>query len=133
LNARQCRETCGLRAKNKPLTTSATLRRTARTAKHEDARYASARKTQRTTRRTKDDNAGQPGTTQGAQLTRSQKAKRATQPRRKMLCRLTLELSGGAAVRLNEMLDGCDAARSGDNDLPTSAQLEQPTPQNYQL
>jgi hypothetical protein len=32
--------------------------------------------------------------------------------------RLTLELSGGAAVRLNEMLDGCDAACSGDNDLP---------------
>jgi hypothetical protein len=30
--------------------------------------------------------------------------------------RLTLELSGGEAVRLNEMLDGCDAACSGDND-----------------
>jgi hypothetical protein len=29
---------------------------------------------------------------------------------------LTLELSGGGAVRLNEMLDGCDAACSGDND-----------------
>ena len=40
---------------------------------------------------------------------------------------LTLELSGGAAVRLNEMLDGCAAARSGDNDCQTSAQLEQPT------
>jgi hypothetical protein len=36
--------------------------------------------------------------------------------RREMLCRLTLELSGGEAVRLNEMLDGCDAACSGDND-----------------
>jgi hypothetical protein len=32
------------------------------------------------------------------------------------LLRLTLELSGGAAIRLNEMLDGCDAACSGDND-----------------
>jgi hypothetical protein len=31
---------------------------------------------------------------------------------------LTLELSGGAAVRLNEMLDGCDAARSGDDNCP---------------
>src|SRR6185437_11918565 len=28
---------------------------------------------------------------------------------------LTLELSGGAAVRLDEELDGCDAARSGDD------------------
>jgi hypothetical protein len=32
------------------------------------------------------------------------------------LLNLTLELSGGAAVRLNDMLDGCDAACSGDND-----------------
>jgi hypothetical protein len=41
--------------------------------------------------------------------------------------RLTLELSGGVAVRLNEMLDGCDAACSGDNNQPTSAMHEQPT------
>jgi hypothetical protein len=27
---------------------------------------------------------------------------------------LTLELSGGAAVRLNEMLDGCDEVRLGE-------------------
>ncbi|MET4569092.1 hypothetical protein ABIE04_001419 [Rhodanobacter soli] len=27
---------------------------------------------------------------------------------------LTLELSGGAAVRLNEMLDGCDELRLGE-------------------
>jgi len=44
-----------------------------------------------------------------------------------MLCRLTLELSGGAAVRLNEMLDGCDAARSATTTANASAQLEQPT------
>ena len=29
-------------------------------------------------------------------------------------CHLTLELSGGAAVRLNEMLDGCDEVRLGE-------------------
>src|SRR6185312_8739053 len=34
--------------------------------------------------------------------------------RRKLLCRLTLELSGGAAVRLNEMLDGCDEVCLGE-------------------
>jgi len=28
--------------------------------------------------------------------------------------RLTLELSGGEAVRLNEMLDGCDEVRLGE-------------------
>ncbi|WP_143525844.1 hypothetical protein [Rhodanobacter sp. C05] len=39
---------------------SATLRRTARSVKHEEVRYANARKTRQTTERTKDDNAGQP-------------------------------------------------------------------------
>jgi hypothetical protein len=38
LKARQCGEASGLRAKNEPLTTNATLRRTARTAKNEEAR-----------------------------------------------------------------------------------------------
>jgi hypothetical protein len=46
---------------------------------------------------------------------------------------LTLELSGGAAVRLNEMLDGCDATCSGDDVGLRRAQLELPTPQNYQF
>jgi hypothetical protein len=67
-------------------------------------RNTNARQTQETTMRAKDDNAGRPETTQCAQLTRSQKAKRATQPRRKMLCRLTLELSGGEAVRLERFV-----------------------------
>jgi hypothetical protein len=58
LNARQCHETCGLRAKNEPLMTNATLQQTARNVKHEDAKCANARKTRRTTRRAKDDNAG---------------------------------------------------------------------------
>jgi hypothetical protein len=74
LNARQCREDCGLRAKNEPLTTNARLRRAARTMKCEEARYANARKTRRTTKRAKDDNAGQPETTQRALQTRSRNA-----------------------------------------------------------
>jgi hypothetical protein len=44
LIAQQCRESCGLRANNKPLTTDATLRRTARTAMHEKARDEHSRK-----------------------------------------------------------------------------------------
>jgi hypothetical protein len=63
LNARQCREARGLRAKNEPLTTNTTLQRTARTTKYEDAMCANARKTRRTTKRAKDSNAGQPETT----------------------------------------------------------------------
>jgi hypothetical protein len=48
LNARQCHDGCGLRTKNEPLTTNATLRqtaRTARTAQHDDTKPANARKT----------------------------------------------------------------------------------------
>jgi hypothetical protein len=63
LNARQCHETCGLRAKNEPVTTNAKLRQTARTAKHEDAGRDSARQPRQTIKRAKDDNAGQPETT----------------------------------------------------------------------
>jgi hypothetical protein len=66
LNARQCREGCGLRAKNEPLTTNAKLRRTARTAKNEDAKYTNARQTQEVTRHAKDDNAGRPVAMQAA-------------------------------------------------------------------
>jgi hypothetical protein len=66
LNAQQCREACGLRAKNEPLTTNATLQRTARTTKQEDTMCANARKTRRTAKRAKDDNAGQPGTANAA-------------------------------------------------------------------
>jgi len=73
LNARQCRETCGLRAKNEPLTTDARLRRTARAAKREKTRCNNARKTPRTTKRTKDNDAGQPGTTRCAKQMRSRK------------------------------------------------------------
>jgi hypothetical protein len=76
LNARQCRGTCGLRAKNEPLTTNATLRRTARTAKHEDARCANARQIRQTTKRAAGDNAGQPETMQRAQPMRSLDATR---------------------------------------------------------
>jgi hypothetical protein len=61
---------------------------------------ANARKARRTTKRTKDNKAGQPGTADAALPTRSQDVKRAKHCEEKMLCRLTLELSGGAAVRL---------------------------------
>jgi hypothetical protein len=77
LNARQCHEVCGLRAKNEPLTTSSTLQRTARTTKYEDAICADARKTRRTTKRAKDNNAGQPRTANAALPPRSQDVKRA--------------------------------------------------------
>jgi hypothetical protein len=72
LKARQCRDGCGLRAKNEPLTTKAKLRQTARTTKPEDARYANARETRQTTQRATDNNAGQPETTRLAQPTQSQ-------------------------------------------------------------
>jgi hypothetical protein len=77
LNARQCREACGLRAKNEPLTTNATLQRTTRTTKYEDAMCANARKTRQTAKRTKGNNAGQPGTASRCFATRSQDVKRA--------------------------------------------------------
>jgi hypothetical protein len=106
LNARQCREACGLRAKNEPLTTNATLQRTARTTKPEDATCANARKARRTTKRTKDDNAGQPETTCLAQPMRSQKWRTRHNDKRMLLCRLTLELSGArfSRVRLDDGL-----------------------------
>ncbi|OOG36045.1 hypothetical protein B0E51_18905 [Rhodanobacter sp. C05] len=63
MNGRQCRATCGLRAKNEPLTTNATLRRTARVVRHEDTKHDNARDLRRTTKRTKDCNAGQPEAT----------------------------------------------------------------------
>src|SRR6185312_6042816 len=48
--------------------------------------------------------------------------------------RLTPELSGGAAVRLDEELDGCDAACSGDDVGAQRAQsLSNRLPQNCQL
>jgi len=59
LNARQCHETCGLRAKNEPLTKDATPQRTARTTKYEDAMCANARKTRQATKRAKDNHACQ--------------------------------------------------------------------------
>jgi len=63
LKTQQCREGCGLRAKNEPLTTKTTLRHTARMTKYEDATCANARETQRTTKRTKGNIAGQPEAT----------------------------------------------------------------------
>ena len=44
LDVRQCRDGCGLCAKDEPLTTNVTLPQTARTTKQEDARDANARK-----------------------------------------------------------------------------------------
>jgi hypothetical protein len=79
LKAQQCRGACGLRTKSKPLTTNATLRRTARSVKQEETRYANARKTRRPTKRSKDDNANQPETTRPAQLMQSPKGRHATQ------------------------------------------------------
>jgi hypothetical protein len=58
LNARQCREACGLRAKNEPQTTKARLQRTARSVLQEEAKYDNARQTRQTTKRAKDNNAG---------------------------------------------------------------------------
>jgi len=78
LNARQRRGACGLRAKNEPLMTNTTLRRTARTTEKVDAMRANARKTRRTTKHAGDDNAGQPKTRWLAQLTRSKNAARDT-------------------------------------------------------
>ena len=49
-------------------------------------------------------NAGQPGTTNAALPTRSQDVKHAKHREEKMLCRLTLELSGGEAVRLERVV-----------------------------
>jgi len=99
LNARQCREACGLRAKNEPLTKNVTPQRTARTTKYEDATWANARKTRQATKRAKDNNAGQPGTANAALPTRSRDEKRARNHAGKMLCRLTLELSGARLFR----------------------------------
>ena len=84
----------GLRATNEPLTTDATLRRTARTAKYEKTQSDNARKTRKTTKRTADDNAGQPGTANAALPTRSQKATCAMHYKGRMLCRLTPEVTG---------------------------------------
>ena len=50
------------------------------------------------------------------------------------LCSLTPELSGGAAVRVDVELDGCDAARSGDNvGARRTRSLSNRLPQNCQL
>ena len=67
-----------------------------------ESRYDVRQRAQDTTnsKRAKDDNAGQPGTANAALPTRSQDVKRAKHYERKMLCRLTLKLSGGVAVRL---------------------------------
>ena len=84
--------------------------------------------------RAKDDNAGQPGTANAALPTRSQDVKRAKHYEGKTLCRLTPELSGGEAVRLDEELDGCDAACSGDDvGARRTRSLSNLQPQNYQL
>jgi hypothetical protein len=104
LDGRQCRETLGLRATNEPLTTDAALRQTARTLKQEELRYDNARKTRRTTRRATDNNAGRPETTRNAQPMRSKKAPHATHYKEMLLCRLTLELSGGVAFRLEQFV-----------------------------
>jgi len=79
LKARQCRAACGLRAKNEPLTTNATLQRIARTTKYEDAMCANAAQDTTNTKRTKDCDAGQPEATCLAQPMRSQKAANTTQ------------------------------------------------------
>jgi hypothetical protein len=78
-DVQQCRAACGLRAKNEPLTTTARLRRTARSVQQEEARYDNARQTRRTTKRAKDNNAGQPKTANAALPARSQDAKRSKQ------------------------------------------------------
>jgi hypothetical protein len=119
LKARQCCEACGLRAKNEPLATSTTLQRTARTTKYEDALCTSARKTRQTTKRAKDINAGQPGTADAALPARSRDVKRARDNAGKMLCRLTLELSGGEAVRLERVVSALLERGGHDADLPT--------------
>jgi hypothetical protein len=76
LNARQCREDCGLRATNEPLTKEATLSQTARIVEHEDACRDSARQPRQPTKRTTGNNAGRPETTECLQLVRSRHATR---------------------------------------------------------
>ena len=56
-----------------------------------------------------------------------------TTPRTTTSYRLTLELSGGAAVRLNEMLDGCDDARLGEAVGLGKRKTMSNRPPNYQL
>jgi hypothetical protein len=46
---------------------------------------------------------------------------------------LTLELSGGAAVRLNEMLDGCDEVRLSEAVGLDKRRTMSTPPTNYQL
>src|SRR5690606_20799089 len=89
LNARQCREACGVRARNEPLTTNVMLQRTARTTKQEDAACVNARKTRQTTKHAKGNNAGHPGTAK--RRFANTKPERETREAlgRKMLCRLT--------------------------------------------
>jgi hypothetical protein len=100
LNARQCHETFGLRAKNEPLTTDTTLRQTAPTVKHEEMRYDNARKTGKTTKRTTDNNAGRPEPHETRDRCEARKQRTQCNYKGMLLCRLTLELSGGEAVRL---------------------------------
>ena len=102
---RKCSDDGGLRAKNEPLTIDGTLLQTARAAKYERTKSDNARKTRWTAKRTKDDNAGQPETTCCAQQKRSRKGNARDNYKEILLCRLTLELSGGGAVRLDDWLE----------------------------
>src|SRR6185312_7717274 len=76
------------------------LPRTARTARHEGARCHNARSPRHTTMRTKHCHAGRPELTRRAHIDAKPGRRERRETAKKLLCRLTLELSGGEAVRL---------------------------------
>ena len=93
--------------KNEPLTTQATLRRTARATKHEETRCAHARKLRRTSQRTKDHNAGRPKATQRAEPEKGWNVPLTTQLQRKAALTSNAGVKRRAAfsrVRLDELL-----------------------------
>ena len=104
LKARQCRVDSGLREENEPLATTAMLPRTARTARHEGARCDNARSLRHTTMRMKYCHAGRPELTRRAHIDAKPGRRERRETAKKLLCRLTLELSGAGGVRLERIV-----------------------------
>jgi len=100
LNARQRPEASGLRQENEPPATKATLPQPARTVLREDASANNARNVRHATKRTKHFNAGRPELAQSTCIDAKPESRDRRVATKKMPCRLTLELSGGEAVRL---------------------------------
>src|SRR6185437_2542463 len=89
------------------------LPRTARTARHEGARCDNARSPRHTTMRTKHCHAGRPELTRRAHIDAKPGRRERTETAKKLLCRLTLELSGGEAVRLERDVMAATAQCTG--------------------